>query len=1029
MSTLFSSRGKAFAQTAEIFGDEVIASLKSALPNFPSKWVVLPIVTQKLPLVSQIAESLCLPLDTAASDILTALEEKCAKECVLLVLDELGRGLEAIAEGRGDAHFLQDLAEVASRSNGRLIVVGILHQAFEDYADGLGQRVKDDWSKIQGRFIDISVSVTAEEAIGLIADAMADGGKSKGSKRVSEKTVELFHPEPTGDERDALVERLSRVAPLHPTTAAMLAPVSRRRFGQNQRSVFSFLNSAEPFGLQDIRSGRSAGISYHLDRLWDYLRANYEAAILSSPDGRRWTLGSDCVDRASARGANEVSVRVLKVIAVFHLLQGRAPLRPDEATIATCLSDCVQQDVETALAALVKGSEIVFRRHTGLYLPYAGSDFDISANLNSVLAEMGEPDLDAMARLAEIPAMLAKRHQINTGAPRWFHIVLTYPRNLGISSDPLLDTAGEISGRLVVVLPDRSESPQTVKSLAEASSLVRTHDARVNIIGIHMGALELVAMARELEALSLFEDRFPELAGDAIAKRELEARRGELRQILEQRFSQILEECIWFANGQELGMLDRRGLNDALSHLMDERFPQSPVLLNELLNCSEPSSNAVSARTKLMKRMVRRGSEANLGFSGKSYPAERGLFESLLKDADLHVGDGFHAPTAGNPLAPLWAVADAVMNRYDGPVSSGDVLDAWAKPPIGLKAGLAPVYLVAYIESRRDRIAVYCDGVFQSAMNELGIEYLARDPSEVSLRRVDMTGLIGETLTELGTIIGTGSDARPLGVARQIVGDFDALVPWTKRTQTLSAKALALREILKRANDPNKLLFDDLPMLAADGSDEPLDPVNIAVVLRELLAEMRAAYPAIMDDLTELLLRELNVRGRDAKAYEMLRMRAENIRQISGDLRLEAFVGRLSQFFGTREDMEGLASVAADRLARDWNDRDQEKARVGIADLSAQFLKTETLAHVKGRKDKRHALALIVGREQEAAPVVGEFQVADEDRHEIETLAAAINNALHTGIELRREVVLAALAEVTSRYLVEANIDSKRKKA
>ena len=40
--------------------------------------------------------------------------------------------------------------------------------------------------------------------------------------------------------------------PLHPIAACLLGPLSRRRFGQNQRSVFGFLNSAEPHGFQDF---------------------------------------------------------------------------------------------------------------------------------------------------------------------------------------------------------------------------------------------------------------------------------------------------------------------------------------------------------------------------------------------------------------------------------------------------------------------------------------------------------------------------------------------------------------------------------------------------------------------------------------------------------------------------------------------------------------------------------------------------------------------------------------------------------
>jgi len=87
-------------------------------------------------------------------------------------MDELGRGLEAAADGEGDLHLLQDMAELAARGQGKFIFLGILHQAFEEYAERLGRKARDSWAKIQGRFVDISISVTLEETVELIGEAL-----------------------------------------------------------------------------------------------------------------------------------------------------------------------------------------------------------------------------------------------------------------------------------------------------------------------------------------------------------------------------------------------------------------------------------------------------------------------------------------------------------------------------------------------------------------------------------------------------------------------------------------------------------------------------------------------------------------------------------------------------------------------------------------------------------------------------------------------------------------------------------------
>jgi acetylornithine deacetylase/succinyl-diaminopimelate desuccinylase-like protein len=66
------------------------------------------------------------------------------------VLDEMGKFLEG-ATGEGtDIHLFQELAEAAGRCEGRMVILGILHQAFEQYASRLGREVQDEWANVQG---------------------------------------------------------------------------------------------------------------------------------------------------------------------------------------------------------------------------------------------------------------------------------------------------------------------------------------------------------------------------------------------------------------------------------------------------------------------------------------------------------------------------------------------------------------------------------------------------------------------------------------------------------------------------------------------------------------------------------------------------------------------------------------------------------------------------------------------------------------------------------------------------------------
>jgi hypothetical protein len=141
-----------------------------------SGWTVLPVVGKRVSireqLITTIEKRIGLTLSrkktTDVISELVAISES-NKQGLLLIIDELGKFLENSAlEGGEDIYFFQQLAEAASRSNGNFVVVGILHQPFEAYASSLGRQTKDDWAKIQGRYIDIPLVAATDEVIELI---------------------------------------------------------------------------------------------------------------------------------------------------------------------------------------------------------------------------------------------------------------------------------------------------------------------------------------------------------------------------------------------------------------------------------------------------------------------------------------------------------------------------------------------------------------------------------------------------------------------------------------------------------------------------------------------------------------------------------------------------------------------------------------------------------------------------------------------------------------------------------------------
>ena len=322
-------------RAAEKTGEDTASAVWDALPPRTHGWRVLPVVGRRdrpAQVVGEAMKATRLVGRTAPSiwsdnQVFEELQRAAARNPrsrggVLVFIDEMGKFLEAAATSGADIYFFQQLAELASRSSRRLIVVGILHQAFDEYAHRAGRELRDDWAKIQGRFVDLAVNVGGDEQIELLGRAIESDRAPMQAGAEAQAVASLTRRARS----PRLAELLEECWPLHPVTASLLGPLSRRRFGQNQRSLFAFLNSSEPMGFQDFLGDADDGDLYRPARLWDYLRINLEPAIMASPDGHRWALAVEALERCEGAGAEELDLRLLKTIALVDLLKDRSGL-------------------------------------------------------------------------------------------------------------------------------------------------------------------------------------------------------------------------------------------------------------------------------------------------------------------------------------------------------------------------------------------------------------------------------------------------------------------------------------------------------------------------------------------------------------------------------------------------------------------------------------------------------------------------------------------------------------------------------
>lgn len=1037
--SLLNGKPKCTAAAREALGASVADELVETLPLNEKGWRILPVVGRRENPIDVIGEALensrfgnfprkTWTEETLRKNLLTVAEQDASKYGgLVVVIDEMGKFLEGAAQEGSDIYFFQQLAETASRSNKRLIVIGILHQAFEDYAHRLSREMRDEWSKIQGRFIDLPINVAGEEQIDLLSRAIKFPQKPKQVEEIASKTTAVIQANKRGVS-PSLGVLLAECWPIHPVVACLLGAISRRRFGQNQRSLFGFLNSAEPHAFQDFLNRADFSEAYTIEHLWEYLRTNLEASILASSDGHRWAMAVDAVDRCEAQLARPIHLQLLKAVALIDLFKGNSGLMASLDLLETCYPQYTRDQIDLALNELRRWSIMIYKAHIKAYVVYAGSDFDIDAAVQKARNEISVIDFQGLKRLAGVQPILAKRHYHSTGTLRWFDVELVPLKDVVGAAESFKPTVGTI-GQFLLAIPTENESKQVAFTLCrEAAKRSSNWDI---VVGLSNQAWAVNDNALEILATEKVYSESTDLGGDSVARREVRARLSDLQSQLESVLSRAFNQAQWFHNEDEPLTITQRGLSVLASNLADARYPMSPRIHNELLNRIKPSSNAVAAQNALLKRMVLNEGESRLGING--FPAEGGLFFSILEATKLYdnVSGVFLVPEEGGEdpycLKPLWDIAaDYIRSNSHRTIPISEIYHLWRQPPYGVRDGLMPVLVVSFVLSLRSRLAFYRDGIFQSWLKDIDIDVLIKNPSAIQLRHINLSPMSKRLLSGMAEIVreldpeNVLHNLEPIDVARGLVAIYHKVHPWAQRTMHLSKDSVRIRNLFKKANDPNKFLFDDIPGLLGDVIDLNAEE-NIHDIIHLVsrgLKELTEAYPRELNRLREIMLAELQVPNQTTQAISELRDRAANIKHVSGDFRLEAFIVRLAEFRGTDEDMEGIASLASNKPPKIWVDNDADRAKVELTQLAQNFIRMEAFARVKGRADKRLSLSVIVGIDGRPTPVHCDFDILDSSRNRVDSLIGQME-ILISKESGDPEIILAALAELSARYIEE----------
>lgn len=892
--------------------------------------------------------------------ILDVLPDLCAVRPTLLVVDEFGKNLEAYAraQSNGDPYLLQQIAELTQGAEALpLVVITMQHLSFDEYVQETSTTRRREWAKVQGRFQDIPYVETPEQSRRLISESLEQTDELADAARQWLRDNEADLAQLNLRE---IVDEVVGAAPLHPVTLAVL-PELCVRYGQNERTLFSFIGGSEPLALPQLLKAVNwqPGDPLQfvgLDCVYDYFIESVRSMVGVSQSASRW-IEVETRIRDTA-GLSTEELRAMKTVGLLNLISTGGRVRASRALLEFVLTD--YENDKNAVSSLLDDLErrglIAHRTFSDEYRIWQGSDYDLKRAITSARRQVdSEPLADLLNEVAELQPAVAGRHSQRGG------ILRIFGQRFGLSARQD-DVERDWDGLVLYATADNA----TVIEI----DLGAGDRPIVTVIPGDLAAVD--EAAREAAALQVALKAAQDEQADWVAIRELSERAATARQSLLGLIGETWDsEAEWQADGLEMDIDAGAGLSSALSQVADRVYSSAPQVKNEMIARRELTSQGAKARRFLIDAMLESSTFERFGLEG--YGPERAIYEAVFRWTGIHrrgeTPDDtwvLRSPTDRRWKVTWAALTDAIDATDDRRVPLPEITRVVELPPYGLKAGIVPLVVIALLLSRRDDVALYEHGSLVLEIDDAVAERLAKNPWHFAVRNSATKGAArSEVVTALAERMKVrapgGSPPSFLNVMSALFRELRLLPPYVQKTKSsVSPTAIAVREAFHTATEPDVLMFETLPGifgLNAIGPRSRRDRKaahNLADKLAMTIGELKDCYPTLLGSVAGQVAEATSLPASLETLHARLRARAIELEERVLEPRLRAFVGALTRDLDSQAWLENVAMVVAEGQApRVWTDDVAGRFPLRIAELGGAMRRTEALLYDRLARDEQ----------------------------------------------------------------------------
>ena len=723
---------------------------------------------------------------------------------LVIAIDEFGKFLEYAAKNNpeDEVYFIQKLAEFVNAPNRNILLLTSIHQSFESYGLQLNEKEVNEWKKVTGRFKELTFNEPVEQLLFLAASFLNGTGKFNEEKEGNSQLIVNFNI--FNVHSDYLEKTESKLYPLSAVSGYTLA-IALQRYGQNERSLFTFLKSIKFTEIKETKS------SFELPELYDYLYNEFYNFLISksNPDYSNWSAIKNALERAETifNLDTKVSQKFLKALGLLTIFSKKGSTLDNEFFINYFKDFYSEKQLVEVIESLKKAKIIRFSKFDSSFKFTEGTDLDIEKAIMDAERKI-DGSIDVLSRLNshfEFPVITAKAITYRLGTPRLFDFLLTKEPTDEIPT-------GEIDGYINLIFNDK---------VIDEEGLLQYSASKPTFFGLFQNPSEIFQILFEIEKTKKVL-RDMEGEKDRVAIKELQNIIRSNENLLNHFVMDSLysNKVKWFANGRNVIIRSKKEFNQALSTLCQDVYFSTPSIQNELINKHKVSGAISSARRNFWRALANNYQKEDLGFDVNKWPAEKTIYYTLLKETGIHRNQnnnwGLGAPTVEN-FESLWEISLRFLDEAKTSKKSLiSFMEALEKAPLKLKQGVIEFWVPTFLYIKRGDFALYADQGFVPYIDENTLYMMNRNPKEFYIKSFELNDLRLNLFNkyrdflqqENKSALDTDSFIESI---RPLLIFYRDLTDYSKSTKTISANAIKLRDAISRAKDPEQTFFEDFP--------------------------------------------------------------------------------------------------------------------------------------------------------------------------------------------------------------------------